>query len=166
MTNESKRAVVDYVGPQIDCGRFPIKRAAGETVRVIAHAFADGHDHVRAEALYKKEDQDEWSAQEMNYEANDEWSSTFVVPELGSYLYTVRAWVDYFGTWQSDLRKKIDAGDGVTIALKMGAEMVLAAAGRAEPADARQLEEWARILQSTDRFAQAEQTAPGEPLTQ
>jgi starch synthase (maltosyl-transferring) len=166
MMNENKRAVVDYVGPQIDCGRFPIKRAAGETVRVVAHAFADGHDRVRAEILYRKQDQDEWLVREMDYEVNDEWSAAFTVTELGGYLYTARAWVDHFGTWQSDLGKKIDAGQDVTIELKMGAEMILATAGRVEPADAQQLEQWARILQTPEDLVQAEETALAEPLTQ
>ncbi len=31
-----KRVVIDYVGPQVDCGRFPVKRAVGETVTVVA----------------------------------------------------------------------------------------------------------------------------------
>ena len=50
-----KRVVIDYVGPQVDCGRFPIKRAVGETVHVIAHAFADGHDRIGVELLYRSQ---------------------------------------------------------------------------------------------------------------
>ena len=90
MVYGKKRAVVDYVGPQVDCGRFPIKRAAGESVTVVAHAFGDGHDHIRAEILYRKREQSEWTIQEMTYEVNDEWSASFKVLELGEYLYTAR----------------------------------------------------------------------------
>jgi starch synthase (maltosyl-transferring) len=166
MTNESKRAVVDFVGPQVDCGRFPIKRAVGETVEVVAHAFADGHDHIRVETIYRKLDQNEWSVEEMDYQVNDEWSSTFRVTELGPYVYTVRAWVDHFGTWRSDLRKKFEANESIAVELKMGAEMVLGVAERAEPADARRLRDWARLLQSADALTQAVDIALGEPLTQ
>ena len=45
----------------------------------------------------------------MTYDINDEWAGSFRVTELGGYLYTVRAWVDPFATWQSDLRKKMEA---------------------------------------------------------
>ncbi len=161
-----KRAVVDYVGPQVDCGRFPIKRARGETVTVVAHAFGDGHDHIRAESLHKKREQSEWTVQEMAYEVNDEWSAPFEVLELGEYLYTARAWVDPFATWQSDLRKKLEAGQNVAVELQMGAELILTAAAMAEPDDARKLKEWAQVLQSPDNFAQASDIALGEALSE
>ena len=38
------RVVIERVSPQIDCGRFPVKRVVGETVVVEADVFADGHD--------------------------------------------------------------------------------------------------------------------------
>jgi starch synthase (maltosyl-transferring) len=72
-----KRVVIDYVGPQVDCGRFPIKRAIGETVRVIAHAFVDGHDRIEVELLYRRSEQDEWRARPMTYDINDEWVGSF-----------------------------------------------------------------------------------------
>ena len=39
--------------PEIDAGRFPAKRAVGETVRVEADIFADGHDALAAVVKYK-----------------------------------------------------------------------------------------------------------------
>ena len=41
------RAVIDAVLPNVDGGRFPIKRVAGEAVAVEAHCFTDGHDKIR-----------------------------------------------------------------------------------------------------------------------
>src|ERR1051325_9481731 len=40
----SRRVVVEGIRPEIDGGRFPIKRTVGETVDVTATVFADGHD--------------------------------------------------------------------------------------------------------------------------
>src|ERR1051325_7734885 len=40
----SRRVVVERIRPEIDGGRFPIKRTVGETVDVTATVFADGHD--------------------------------------------------------------------------------------------------------------------------
>jgi starch synthase (maltosyl-transferring) len=166
MIHGKRRAVVDYVGPQVDCGRFPIKRGAGETVTVVAHAFSDGHDHIRAEILYKKREGSEWTIQEMTYEVNDEWSADFRVLELGEYLYTARAWVDHFATWQSDLRKKLEAGQNVAVELQMGAEMVLAAAEAVESDDAHKLRECAQVLQSPAGPVRATDVALSEALTQ
>jgi starch synthase (maltosyl-transferring) len=39
-----RRVVIERVWPEIDAGRFPIKRAVGEQVTVSADIFADGHD--------------------------------------------------------------------------------------------------------------------------
>jgi hypothetical protein len=39
--------------PEIDAGRFPAKRTAGEMVEVTADIFADGHDQVAADLLYR-----------------------------------------------------------------------------------------------------------------
>ena len=44
----SRRVVVERIEPEIDGGRFPIKRTVGETVDVSATIFADGHDVVAA----------------------------------------------------------------------------------------------------------------------
>ena len=63
--DERKRVVIDYVGPQVDCGCFPIKRAVGETIIVVAPAFADGHDQIQVEFLYRKGEQEEWTIRSM-----------------------------------------------------------------------------------------------------
>ena len=69
------RAVVDYVGPEVDGGRFPVKRAVGETVAVVAHAFADGHDRIRVEMLYRRSTDAEWSVREIQWPAGDSWAT-------------------------------------------------------------------------------------------
>jgi len=159
-----KRVVIDFVGPQVDCGRFPIKRALGETVQVVACAFADGHDQIRVEFLYRKSEQNEWTVRTMDYQINDEWSGSFQVTELGSYFYTVRAWVDSFGTWQSDLRKKLEAGQNVTLELKIGSALLRQTAETADPADAQMLEEWATLLASSANSTGAVEFAVGKDV--
>ncbi len=163
--NGRKRVVIDYVGPQVDGGRFPIKRAIGETVTVVAHAFADGHDHIRVELLHKENAATEWTVREMNHNVNDEWSATFKVASLGGCLYTVRAWVAHFETWQSDLRKKSEAGQNVTVELMVGAQMLRETASRAEPGAARKLEQWAQALGAGKAVKRAVDLALGEELT-
>jgi starch synthase (maltosyl-transferring) len=158
------RAVVDYVGPQVDGGRFPIKRAVGETVTVVAHAFADGHDHVRVEMLYRRTVDAEWTVREMEHHVNDEWSASFVVTSLGRYLYTARAWVDHFETWQSDLRKKFEAGQDVAVELQIGAEMLRDATKRVEASHAEKVRAWTGTLASPADPDAAVRLALGENL--
>lgn len=50
-----KRVVIETVSPEIDAGRFPAKRAVGETVTVEADIFADGHDALAAVLRFKHE---------------------------------------------------------------------------------------------------------------
>jgi starch synthase (maltosyl-transferring) len=48
-----RRVVVERLQPEIDGGRFPIKRSVGERVRVTVDLFADGQDLVAGAALYR-----------------------------------------------------------------------------------------------------------------
>ena len=48
-----RRVVIEAVMPEIDAGRFPAKRALGETVTVEADVFADGHDSLAAMLKYR-----------------------------------------------------------------------------------------------------------------
>ena len=41
-------SIIERVRPEIDGGRFPIKRTIGERVDVTADIFADGHDVIVA----------------------------------------------------------------------------------------------------------------------
>jgi starch synthase (maltosyl-transferring) len=42
------RVVIEEIKPEIDDGRFPIKRVIAEKVVVEADIFADGHDVISA----------------------------------------------------------------------------------------------------------------------
>jgi starch synthase (maltosyl-transferring) len=45
------RVIIESVQPQVDGGKFPVKRTVGERVDVTAHIFGDGHDHLRAQVF-------------------------------------------------------------------------------------------------------------------
>src|SRR5690348_13883814 len=92
------RVVIEAVAPQVDCGRFAIKRVLGETVRVEADLFTDGHDAVAGELLYRREGEDAWRRAPMRPLLNDRWGASFEVDALGRWHYCVRGWVDHFET--------------------------------------------------------------------
>jgi starch synthase (maltosyl-transferring) len=116
--------VVEGILPQVDCGRFPIKRAVGETVTVTADIHADGHDAIAAVAMYRRAGEDAWREVPMDATGNDRWQAGFTVDALGDYEYTVEGWIDTFGSWRSELSKKFGAGQDVASELLEGAALI------------------------------------------
>jgi starch synthase (maltosyl-transferring) len=68
-----RRPAVEGVAPEIDAGRFPIKRTVGESVVVQADIFADGHDVLSAAVRYRPESEDKWREAPMRFVDNDRW---------------------------------------------------------------------------------------------
>jgi starch synthase (maltosyl-transferring) len=137
------RVVVEGVTPQIDGGRFAVKRVVGDQLRVEADVFGDGHDLVRARLLYRHASEAEWRAEEMTALGNDRWTASFPVDQLGFYEYTVVGEVDHFLTWRSELKKRQDAGQELDLPMKTGALLIEATAKRASGDDAAQLRAFA-----------------------
>jgi starch synthase (maltosyl-transferring) len=148
------RVVIEAVTPEIDCGRFPVKRTVGERVVVEADIFADGHDAVSAVLLYRKADAGKWSQTPMEFVVNDRWRGEFTVTELGRYQYTLQAWVDRFKTWRQDLRKRVAAGQEVAVDLLIGAQLLEQAGRRAPGRDGKQLKSWAAMLRGDGEVAE------------
>jgi starch synthase (maltosyl-transferring) len=158
-----KRVVIEGVKPEIDCGRYPIKRVAGENVVVEAAVFADGHDHVACQLLYWHENQAP-QAVPMKALGNDLWRAEFCARELGIYEYTIEGWIDRFDTWRSDLIKRIGAGQDVDVAMLIGAQLVEDAATRASGVDAELLRLVARQLRDKKDPEARKTTALDEKL--
>jgi starch synthase (maltosyl-transferring) len=125
------RVVVENVAPEVDGGRFAVKRTVGEKVVVEADVFADGHDALAAVLQYRKESDAAWTELAMQPLANDRWRAAFEVTSLERHRYTVEAWVDPFRSWQQGLAKKVAAGAVEPVDLLVGAELVEQAAERA-----------------------------------
>src|SRR6185503_3951219 len=118
------RVVIESVRPQVDGGRYPAKRVIGEEVLVEADVFADGHDQVACELLYKFESDRDWKSVPMEFRLNDHWEAAFTVEKLGRYQYKVRGWVDPFLTWRRDLVKRRDAGQDLAVDFLIGASLL------------------------------------------
>src|SRR2546428_6170864 len=141
-----RRVIIEGIQPAIDAGRFPIKRSIGERVVVEANIFTDGHDLLSAVLWYRPAGAASWTEVPMAPLGNDRWQGDFIVSQLGRYSYTVQAWVDHFATWHQALRKRVVAGQEVTVELLVGAELISAASQRAAGTDATQLQAWADRL--------------------
>lgn len=154
-----KRVVIESVEPQIDAGRYPIKRIVGDSVEVQADVFADGHDHVAARLLFRFDEISEWGSVAMQPLGNDRWRAEFPVSRMGEYVYTVAGWIDHFDTWRSDLEKRIAAGQDIRVDLLNGALLVEQAAERAGRDDADELRRWAAQLRGTDDVERSQTSA-------
>ncbi len=149
--NGLSRVAVDRVAPEIDGGRYPIKRTIGETVTVTVEMFADGHDVlagvVRFRFVGQGDDAGPWKEVGLAPLGNDTWSATFRVDRLGRYEYTVEGWIDRFGSWLKGLVARADAEQDVSSELAEGAELLQRAAGDGDQWDGRR-----RLLEIADKL--------------
>ena len=106
----SSRFVIEAVDPEINGGRYPAKREAGDTVELWADIVCDGHAVVAAAGRCRQSGETAWRETPMHHHDNDRWRGSFVVENNARYEYTIAAWVDEFETWRRDLFKKVDAG--------------------------------------------------------
>lgn len=130
-----RRILIEAVEPELDCGRYPVKRELGDTLDVWADIVRDGHDALAAAVRYRHEDDATWWEVRMRFVDNDRWHAAFPLTRLGRWLYTIVAWTDVFGSWADALRKKFDAGRDVTVDLLEGLALVDDALQRAQGAD-------------------------------
>lgn len=147
----NKRIVIEKVFPEIDNGRFPVKRAIGEKINIKAHIISDGHDEKTCYLYYKHEQDKDWQQKEMKLLYNDEWLSEFTVEKKGYYLYTVKAWIDHFKTWQMDLRKRLDSKQDVSVDLLIGIELIEKVIKVAKDKDASKLNEYINKMRKNNK---------------
>jgi len=126
-----RRVVIERVRPQVDGGRFPVKRTPGEVLEVSADIFADGHDVLSA-VLRVRAEGGEWRESPMTLAAPglDRWHGEFSVEALGRLEYDIVAWADAFESWRHDLPIRVKAGQVAPVDLLDGAELVRRAAAR------------------------------------
>src|SRR5579872_6163868 len=83
------RVVIENVHPEIQGGRFPVKRVVGDRVLVSGDIFTDGHEALSAVILFRAAHETGWHEAAMQLDVNDRWTGTFRVDELGRYEYTI-----------------------------------------------------------------------------
>jgi len=124
--------IIERVWPELDCGRWPVKREVGDLLEVSADIFKEGHDKLAAVLKYRRRDDAAWSEAEMRFVDNDRWAGSFLLADNTRYRYTIEAFPDRFATWADELEKKSAAGLDVGLELREGRLLVEEALGRAE----------------------------------
>ena len=157
--------VIESIRPQVDHGRFAVKRTTGESVTVEADVFADGHDQIRCLLRYRHAGARDWTETPMGFLSNDHWRGEFTVVELGRYEYQLVAWVDAFLSWRHDFVRRNTADENeIALALQAGAALVRDAVKRAPASDAQRLREIARSLTLDSDLPARRELALGEEL--
>jgi starch synthase (maltosyl-transferring) len=145
--NEPPRVVIEEITPVVDGGRYPVKLTVGSMLEVAANVFRDGHDLVAARVIFLAPGEPQWRSAPLTYDFNpDRWFGSFRVEQLGRWHYGVEAWPDHFGTWRSELEKRIKAGQDVRSELLVGALLLERYAGLLRGDVARHVRELAKTM--------------------
>lgn len=145
--------VIEAVEPQVDGGRYAVKREIGDTLVVTADIFKEGHDHIAAVTLFRPNCDGDWRETEMRYVDNDMWEGAFPLEHLGRYEYAIEAFPDAFATWSDELAKKAGAGFDVASELSEGKRLLQIVQKRATGDDERILQD--AIARITDAAGQS-----------
>ncbi|MBD0347774.1 MAG: alpha-1,4-glucan--maltose-1-phosphate maltosyltransferase [Thermoleophilia bacterium] len=109
-TQPDARIQIQEVQPQVDCGRYAVKRTVGDRVDVSARIFRDGHDVLGAAVRWKPRGASRWRETPLDPIGNDWWTGGFDVDACGRWCFRIEAWLDRIASWQWELRRKADAG--------------------------------------------------------
>jgi starch synthase (maltosyl-transferring) len=103
------RIQIQEVAPQLDCGRYAIKRALGDPVEVRAVIFRDGHEQLRAAIRFRSPGARGWQEAPLVHVDNDRWTGSFTPDCCGRWQYRIEAWVDRKATFRHEIERKVEA---------------------------------------------------------
>jgi starch synthase (maltosyl-transferring) len=135
------RIQIQSVEPLLDCGRYAVKRTVGETVDVYATLVKDGHDTLAGAVRVKGPGDARWREEPLVPLGEDRWAGSFPVDRPGRWQFAVTAWTDRIATWQTEVRRKSEAGQTDLAgelaegAVLLGREVTLAEGLAAEAGD-------------------------------
>jgi len=105
--------VIDRVVPQAP--GFAVRRIVGRPFAVEADVFAEGHDVLAAELLWREAGESEWRRSLMTPLGNDRWRGTMKPQRIGRHFFTIEAWRDEYGSLSHALEVKSRAGVDVAV---------------------------------------------------
>ncbi len=103
------RVFITSIYPYVHDGDWPIKRIVGESISVTAGIIVDGHDRLCAR-LHATRLGGATEEIPMTLVHNDEYTGAFITEAPGLYTYHVRAWIDRYGSWQEQYKRRVEGG--------------------------------------------------------
>ncbi|HJU04673.1 MAG TPA: alpha-1,4-glucan--maltose-1-phosphate maltosyltransferase [Nitrospiraceae bacterium] len=148
--------IIQRVAPEIDGGRYPVKREVGDRLEVSADIFKEGHDVLAAVLQYRTVNEASWHETPMTPTGNDRWSAWIDLTENTRYVYTIAAFVETFETWRQEVIKKRESQDDLQSELLEGLALIEATAARSE-GEARsrlreRVEDWKKATKQEERL--------------
>lgn len=141
--------MIENVRPEIDGGRYPIKREVGDRLEVSADIFKEGHDILSAVLRYRMVQETTWHETAMSHVDNDRWAGHFDLRENTRYLYTIGAYANTFKSWCQEVSKKSEAGERIASELLEGRALVERTAARVAGSDKSRLEKYLNQWQTS-----------------
>ncbi|MFF8954324.1 maltotransferase domain-containing protein [Streptomyces sp. NPDC014894] len=128
------------VSPLIDCGRRPAKAVVGETFRISATVFREGHEAVAANVVLRDPAgrPGPWTPMREQGAGTDRWSAEVTPDAEGRWSFAVEAWSDPVADWLRTARIKIPAGIDTVLTLTEGAQLYERAAEGVPKSDGRE----------------------------
>ena len=128
---EAARLRIEQVTPSVDGGALPARGVIGTPVFVEADIFSDGHDQLGARLIWRGPGTLEEQSTPFLPMGNDRWRAVFTPGRTGRYRFNVEAWLDEWGSYRADLRKKLAAGPVAAVDIEEGRTRLVSTAARA-----------------------------------
>jgi starch synthase (maltosyl-transferring) len=149
-----RTVLIGNVQPELEGGRYPVKREVGDLFEVTADILREGHEALAAALLYRPIKDTRWREVRMEPLDNDRWAARFPLEENTRYLYTIEAYPDAYRTWAADLEKRVAAGMEVGSELLEGAELLRRTLPHAAGADRQRIESRLAVIAKSSATAQ------------
>lgn len=108
---ELPKLTIVSIQPNVDGGRYPVKRVVGDLLTVHAVILKGGYETLGAELRVRRRGSRKWQSVAMDYSYNDDrWEASVALDEIGRWEYTVAAWTDWFASWRTEIERKHAAG--------------------------------------------------------
>ena len=91
MNPRARRAAIANVRPQLDGGRFPIRRLIGEALVVEADVFLENQEDIAAILQFRRQGEPHFKSVPMLAIGNDRWRGIVRFDATGIFQYTVAA---------------------------------------------------------------------------
>ena len=114
--------VIDRVTPQVSGGAFAAKRIIGRPITVEADMFADGHDVVAAELLWKAADEKDWT-RALAKLGQRPWRGAIRPKRIGRHLFTIEAGATNTRRLCHEIEVKHKAGVDIALEIDRGASL-------------------------------------------
>jgi len=116
--------VIEDVRPRTPSPGHFAKAVVGESVRVGAVMFKDGHDVLAGRVLLfagkRKTPESVGVLQPLGIDQPDEWEAVVVPKRIGPHRIVVEGWTDLHATWAHKVRAKLDAGQPIDVEMAEG----------------------------------------------